>query len=960
MDRRHLLTILLASIVGAAFAQERVADTRFTPGRGFYDAPISITIATDTPGATIRYTTDGSRPSETYGRIYGGPIPTTRTLVLRAVAYKSGLAPSNVDTHTYIYLDQVIRQPYSIPGWPNNTYRDVIKPALLAIPTMSLVMSYADFWASYDGDDIIKPVSVEIIDPRDPTRNEHADGGLESHSHKRLKRSLRLHFASEFGDARFHSNLHTGAALHDLSAVDEFDHLVLRAGNNRSWARIWNEGRACYTRDEWYRNSQIALSGIGSHGAFVHLYVNGLYWGLYNPIERPDAWFMSAHFGGNKEDWFSVSHGGTHGGDPARWNYLKGALKDKDMTVAANYRELGEYLDLENFCDYLLLTWMTGMSDWPVNNWWVGNCNNPPGPARYVGWDCEWSWDTTGGSNPGAWVYPDFRRSRSGGATLSALWHSARRSDDFLMLFADRVYRAGFNGGALTDDHSRRRWQYLNGWVRDAVVGESARWGDAMEANGHPTRTRDGDWAREIARVEGLMNGNAARFLAALRAEAFYPGINPPTFHLAGQEVRAQRLRIVAGSKVFLFNPNAAQGSILYTTDGGDPRQPGGAVDLNAIDGGNGTTITLSGTTVLKARRRILDTWSALHETTFLVPEDLGPLRLTEIMYHPAPQLMAGGLGVTRITGDLGADDAGRARLDCAGGVPAILTGGDKVVIRGSSQPANNGAFTLDRVVTVNEIRQNAVILTQPLVSEDPSLAVADVLYSGDRFEFVELKNASTTRTLNLTGVSFTEGIEYTFPDGATLAPGAFYVIAAGRADFVRRYPGVAPRGEFLGGLSNDGESVELGFTTGEEYAILGVAGDVGGRGRITFAALPANLAAGDRVRVSYAPHVLNNGACRIESISGNDVYVTERLYDSGVGGSGVFHEVLARVKYDDQSPWSPGADGLGYSLVPKERGGADSNSPAAWRSSAFVNGSPGADDPINTAVAPGRWHPVP
>ena len=40
-----------------------------------------------------------------------------------------------------------------------------------------------------------------------------------------------------------------------------------------------------------------------SHGRYVHLYVNGLYWGLYNPTERPDDSFNRDHNGGEEEDW---------------------------------------------------------------------------------------------------------------------------------------------------------------------------------------------------------------------------------------------------------------------------------------------------------------------------------------------------------------------------------------------------------------------------------------------------------------------------------------------------------------------------------------------------------------------------------------------------------------------------------------------------------------------------------
>ncbi|MEZ4765732.1 MAG: CotH kinase family protein [Calditrichia bacterium] len=70
---------------------------------------------------------------------------------------------------------------------------------------------------------------------------------------------------------------------------------MLRGGNNRSWARKWNPEETTYTEDQWFRDTQIAMTGYGAHGNFVHLYINGIYWGLYNPVERPDQFFSSEY-----------------------------------------------------------------------------------------------------------------------------------------------------------------------------------------------------------------------------------------------------------------------------------------------------------------------------------------------------------------------------------------------------------------------------------------------------------------------------------------------------------------------------------------------------------------------------------------------------------------------------------------------------------------------------------------
>jgi hypothetical protein len=52
--------------------------------------------------------------------------------------------------------------------------------------------------------------------------------------------------------------------------------------------------------------------------------------------------------------------------------------------------------------------------------------------------------------------------------------------------------------------------------------------------------------------------------------------------------------------------------------------------------------------------------------------------------------------------------------------------------------------------------------------------------------------SATSARTRWAGGLSFTEGIAFTFTNGTTLAPGAFLVLARNAAQFAARFPGVA------------------------------------------------------------------------------------------------------------------------------------------------------------------------
>ena len=73
----------------------------FTAPAGTYSTAQSITLATATSGASIRYTVDGSTPTPTHGTVYSGPVNVGSTGTLKAIAYKSGLTNSTVSVATY-------------------------------------------------------------------------------------------------------------------------------------------------------------------------------------------------------------------------------------------------------------------------------------------------------------------------------------------------------------------------------------------------------------------------------------------------------------------------------------------------------------------------------------------------------------------------------------------------------------------------------------------------------------------------------------------------------------------------------------------------------------------------------------------------------------------------------------------------------------------------------------------
>ncbi|KKK52145.1 hypothetical protein LCGC14_3107860, partial [marine sediment metagenome] len=310
---------------------EMIEDIQFSAERGFFDAPFDLTLNTNTVGASIYYTTDGTMPSETNGTPYTEPIPITTTTTFRAVAIKESYLSTDVDTHTYVFLDHVLTQTGA--GFPTTwgnyvtgamvgqsvpadyemdqevvtdpRYEGRLKDDLLAIPTISLVADSRDLFDLVDGIYVNswmtgraweRPVSVEMFDGNGQTMFQvnaglRIHGGASRYPSWSAKHNFRLLFKREYGPTKLKY------PLFGEDATDEFDTLILRLpGVGDTWSGpIWGSNWVSYLNDQWVIDTQRDLGSLASHTSWAHLYVNGLYWGLYRPIERPNAAFAASY-----------------------------------------------------------------------------------------------------------------------------------------------------------------------------------------------------------------------------------------------------------------------------------------------------------------------------------------------------------------------------------------------------------------------------------------------------------------------------------------------------------------------------------------------------------------------------------------------------------------------------------------------------------------------------------------
>lgn len=583
--------------------------------RGFFATPFDLIATCPTPGAVLRYTTDGAEPTAD-SPVLPPSLRIASTTLFRVAAFKSGFLPSRTETHSYFFnLSPGLRSlpALSIVTATNNLYGPSgilgIQGGTYASGPWTPVNPGDYHNPSQHGLAWERPTSVEWIEPADNSGFQ-VDCGLRvqgsDYQRPRLKPtskfSFRLYFRKDYGPGRL------DYPLFPLTPVAEFDQLVLRAGHNE-------QGNP-FIRDEFTRRLSSDLGSIASHGNLAVVFINGVPYASspwYNPCERIHEEFYQAHLGGG-DDWdvvgpsFAQGSGvpGVVDGDRADFQNLVAYVNSQAVTTPNVYSNIARRLDLTNFADYCILNAFAATGDWPANNWRAGRDRATIGPWRFTVWDAEWAFGFGGRSiNLNSFTQTGSGPSNSGlgsvgSSEIAQLYNRLRASPEFRLLWADRIQKHFFNGGALTGGNLTNRFLELRNQLFP-IMGEM--------------NTTLLVWARD----------RPAIFLAQLAAYGLNAYTNAPVLNQFGGHVPL-------GFNLTLTS--AGGGTIYYTTDGSDPRVAfTGAVAPSASP--YNAPIPLNTSVTLRARALLGGNWSALTEATFSVGVLGVPLRITEIMYNP-------------------------------------------------------------------------------------------------------------------------------------------------------------------------------------------------------------------------------------------------------------------------------------------------------------------------------------
>ncbi len=383
------------------------------------EAPIQVKVALSGPVATLRYTLDGSDPSDDQqqnkplARDGSQAIDISSTTVLRVAALSTKGEVLGSASAAYLFPADIAKfeRPHNFPVQLHQSTAPV--PLRYGSPQVGDILLDA---AAVDRTLRAAPIVVLATSPKGWF---HPASGVYSANANRLKRPVEVLLFERGGRAISKT---TSSAKVALSGETSLSHIISPKHSLRlQWDSVTSgsengeslpQGRELLlrhpTHDSWVQNGDRARrrEGIYIADAFaadamaraghptlshrwVHVFLNGGYWGVYDAVEQlpttPGRTLLKGEPHGPVSAVF---------GQEARWQELMHRLKAlasftaQGVATGDGWEKAAAQLDLDNLIDYIIINIWMQTTDWPVKNFLITQAT-PSAPFQFLTWDAE-------------------------------------------------------------------------------------------------------------------------------------------------------------------------------------------------------------------------------------------------------------------------------------------------------------------------------------------------------------------------------------------------------------------------------------------------------------------------------------------------------------------------------------------------------------------------------------------
>ena len=338
------------------------------PGGGFFPNNTNIDLQWSSENAEIYFTTDGTIPTENDQLFEGMTIEGTTTGRFRA--FKEGHIPSEIITHTY-FEDIVLGSLpiVSIVTDPVHFFDNETGIYVLGDEATDWFPFWgANWWSDcphsnmreYDCDNWERPIHIEFFEPNGAL-GFGLDAGVRIHGHWMRglpQKTLAVIARGQYGQNRIEHQIFPNIPLNEFKSI-----LLRQSGNDWSSTMIRDGIGAIMARD-------IDLDYQEHRQAIV--YINGEYWGIHNVREKINEHYISYHHNVDLENLDLVENSyGTWAnyGSTDNWFELIDFLSSNDLSIDSNYQVIKDWVDIQEWINYLVIELYAGNNDWIGGNY---------------------------------------------------------------------------------------------------------------------------------------------------------------------------------------------------------------------------------------------------------------------------------------------------------------------------------------------------------------------------------------------------------------------------------------------------------------------------------------------------------------------------------------------------------------------------------------------------------------
>lgn len=351
----------------------------FSVEAGTFNDLFTVEITNNQPNSTLHYTLDGNIPTQ-QSAVYTGPVTIAATSVLKARAFSSegNVLPGKIEYATYFIGDE------------------------FTLPVISIAADGVQDLANGNGE--LRPIG---------TIEYFRNGELSSRSYGELNRHGQDSWVNDQRSIDWVSRDEMGYSkaldeqLFSYSDRTEYQRFMMRASGDDNYPANGDQDHegSAHIRDE-YVHELAHRGGLKLDIRAVErtiVYLNGAYWGVYSPRERPvDHDYTDYYYDQGKFDLqYILTWGETwteYGSQRAMddWEEFRDFMMENDMGDADNYQQVKDNMQVLGLIDYMLVNLNTVCSDWINYNtgWWRGL--NPEGGHKkwgYILWDNDATFD---------------------------------------------------------------------------------------------------------------------------------------------------------------------------------------------------------------------------------------------------------------------------------------------------------------------------------------------------------------------------------------------------------------------------------------------------------------------------------------------------------------------------------------------------------------------------------------